>query len=133
MRVTKVRFEDELTAFTEDCYHPAVPGKADSAISPKDSLTIGYGPRGGDPISFTLDHNPTEPDEEIDDGFIKIPQDLDVSFLKVFISTMPTDLLSIRQYCPFEKKGRMLTQEEPHGAELWHTFLIPLIQHRPKK
>jgi hypothetical protein len=59
----------------------------DPPLLPKGSLTIGYGSGGEPPHKF----------------FLREGQDIDINFLKIFLSTKPTDLPNASQLSPFQK------------------------------
>ncbi|KDR74093.1 hypothetical protein GALMADRAFT_71556 [Galerina marginata CBS 339.88] len=77
------------------------------------SLTLGYGSGGVGPFSYALRQN----------------QDVDVGFLKLFVSTKPIDLSHVPQPSPFEAT-RALKSFSPKPKDAWDTVLIPIIQRR---
>ncbi|VDB88534.1 unnamed protein product [Peniophora sp. CBMAI 1063] len=111
-------------AFYFDCsdlsineYHrPTAVGRgADASLPAEGSLTIGYGDGGGRPFTY----------------FLRPEQDVDVGFIKLYISTHFVDLSHIEQESPFEvgmPRGSEMTVEHFEGA--WDTVLIPVVQHR---
>ncbi|PVF99196.1 hypothetical protein CPB86DRAFT_783999 [Serendipita vermifera] len=95
---------------------------ADAPLQPHGSLAIGYGSGGARPYSYVLP-----------DG-----QDVDVGFLKFFISTEQVDLSGIAQPSPFSEEGqKQWTGGMWRGASkrpsLWHTELIMVVQGRTKE
>ncbi|KDR74095.1 hypothetical protein GALMADRAFT_250859 [Galerina marginata CBS 339.88] len=77
------------------------------------TLTIGYGSGGSSPFSY----------------FLREDQNLDVGFLKLFISTKPIDLSNIPQTSAFEKtRGEIDLSKK--SEEVWGTILLPVIQRR---
>ncbi|KAF9472030.1 hypothetical protein BDN70DRAFT_844906 [Pholiota conissans] len=77
------------------------------------SLTIGYGPGSAAPFAYYLRDN----------------QDLDLGFLKLFLTTKPVDLSNIPQSTPFETT-RSASRFVKSTVDTWSTILIPVIQHR---
>lgn len=78
------------------------------------TLTIGYGSGGISPFSY----------------FLRDHQNVDVGFLKLFISTKPIDLSIITQSSPFGDTARNLSEDSKHTGETWGTILLPVIQRR---
>ncbi|KAF8961631.1 caspase domain-containing protein [Flammula alnicola] len=76
-------------------------------------LTIGYGTGGVPPFAY----------------FLRDEQNIDVGFLKLFITTKPVDLSSIPQQTPFEdaRSSGSLSKTE---IDTWGTVLIPVVQRR---
>ncbi|KAA1472278.1 hypothetical protein DENSPDRAFT_171259 [Dentipellis sp. KUC8613] len=92
---------------------PRAVGKVDAPLKPQKSLTIGYGAGGAAPYEYYLE-----------DG-----QDIDVGFLKLFVSTEPVDLSHVPQASPFTD-GRGGKPSPPKTEPTWDTILVPIIQHR---
>ncbi|KIM20623.1 hypothetical protein M408DRAFT_33545, partial [Serendipita vermifera MAFF 305830] len=91
---------------------PTAKGRVDPPLLPYQSLTLGYGAGGGLPFTYSLR-----------DG-----QDIDVGFIKVFLSTEQVDLSVVPQKSPFSKdypRGVDIS-EKPRG--LWETILITVVQ-----
>lgn len=85
----------------------------------KGELTIGYGAGGGQPYTFFI------PDDD---------QDLEVGFIKLFISTEPVDLSSIAQRSPWDtavarNPNKDIRARPVHGV--WDTFALAVVQRRP--
>ena len=113
-------------------------GRAEYSVRAKGELTIGYGAGGGVPRSFYLRKN----------------QEVDIGFLKLFISTEWVDYSRIEQGSPFEDKHtgtsptrgkRPLEQEgnaraiskgsieevrEEEDKEAWGTLSVPVVVRR---
>ncbi len=101
---------------SESYYQPPTAGmfKVDPPIGPKGSLTIGYGSGGSSPFNYLLR-----------DG-----QDIDVGFLKLFLSTAPVDFSNIPQRSPFyvdPRKGRLA---QVKTMSVWNTLLVTVVQRR---
>ncbi|KDR74092.1 hypothetical protein GALMADRAFT_141828 [Galerina marginata CBS 339.88] len=79
------------------------------------TLTIGYGCGGVTPFSFELSKG----------------QDVDVGFVKLFVSTMAIDLSRFRQDSPFSST-RTMTHWPGRPNEAWDSILISVIQRRKK-
>ncbi|KAA1472264.1 hypothetical protein DENSPDRAFT_170741 [Dentipellis sp. KUC8613] len=92
---------------------PTAIGKVDAPLQPKQSLTIGYGSGGAAPYEYYLA-----------DG-----QDIDVGFLKLFLSSEHVDLSHIPQASPFTD-GRGGKPSAVKTEAVWDTILVPIIQHR---
>ncbi|KIM28590.1 hypothetical protein M408DRAFT_137083 [Serendipita vermifera MAFF 305830] len=93
---------------------PTAKGTVDPPLLPYQSLTLGYGAGGGLPFTYSLR-----------DG-----QDIDVGFIKIFLSTEQVDLSVVPQKSPFSKdypRGVDIS-EKPRG--LWETILITIVQRR---
>ncbi|KAA1472263.1 hypothetical protein DENSPDRAFT_881116 [Dentipellis sp. KUC8613] len=95
-------------------YEPPVAiGKVDAPLQARQSLTIGYGAGGAVPYEFYL----------ADD------QEIDVGFLKLFLSSEPVDLSRVPQASPFTE-GRGDRPPKDKTEAVWDTILIPVIQHK---
>ncbi|KAA1472305.1 hypothetical protein DENSPDRAFT_897123 [Dentipellis sp. KUC8613] len=92
---------------------PTAVGKVDAPLAPKQSLTIGYGSGGAAPYEYYLA-----------DG-----QDIDVGFLKLFLSSEPVDLSHVPQASPFSE-GRAGKPSTVKTEAVWDTILVPIIQHK---
>ena len=90
-------------------YVPDVPLKKNGGV-----LTIGYGSSGAPPFSY----------------FLRDEQDIDVGFLKLFLSSKPVDLSNIPQQSPFDGATRDGVDPEKDNAETWGTIFLPVIQRR---
>jgi hypothetical protein len=75
-------------------------------------LTIGYGSSGAAAQTY----------------FLREEQNVDVGFLKLFLTTKATDYTSVEQFTPFEK-GRG-SAPAPKQPLLWDTVLIAVVQNR---
>jgi hypothetical protein len=88
-------------------------GQADPPLLPGGKLTVGYGSTGTRPFKFNLEED----------------QNLDVGYIKLFLSTRPIDLSGIPQETPFGYNrftsvvGRKV---QPH----WDSILISMVQRR---
>lgn len=88
-------------------------GKADFSIKAKESLTIGFNNSGTPPYTY----------------FLTEDQDVDVGFLKLYISTKYIDYSSIAQRSPFSGQ-RASFRAQSSTPDLWHTLTIPVVQRR---
>jgi hypothetical protein len=92
--------------------------KVDPSLQPKGSLPLGYGSSGAPPLKFTLREG----------------QDVDVGFIKLFVSTEQMDLSTVNCKSPFEN-GRPLVKnnEDAKPPSLWDTILLTVIlrKHGP--
>lgn len=76
-------------------------------------LTVGFGDGGMPPFAY----------------FLRSGQDLDVGFLKLFLSTKYVDLSNIPQLSPFDE-ARSVADEEKPEIDTWGTLLVPVLQRR---
>ncbi|THV02695.1 hypothetical protein K435DRAFT_792310 [Dendrothele bispora CBS 962.96] len=99
----------------ESYYLPgtAARGNADISIPPNGSLSIGYGDSGTSPYTYFLRNN----------------QNVDVGFLKLFLSTQHVDYSGIFQTSPFDYKHRA-SQQKIKKRDFWDTIKIPMIQQK---
>jgi len=89
----------------------------DAPLPPRESLTIGYGSGGAAPLTFSLREG----------------QDVDVGFLKLFLTTKPVDFSKIPQGTPFGREGHRELQPMPEDAPgEWDTITIMIVQRRGK-
>jgi hypothetical protein len=97
-------------------YQPPTAGgfKVDPPIRPKGSLTIGYGAGGAAPFSYFLRNN----------------QDVDVGFLKLFLTTEQVDFSNVSQLSPFGKNNRGIERERPKPMRVWDTILVTVVQRK---
>ncbi|KZV62932.1 hypothetical protein PENSPDRAFT_641580 [Peniophora sp. CONT] len=112
-------------AFFFDCsdlsiseyYKPPVTGRgAEPNLPGKGELSMGYGAGGGRPYKY----------------FLRPNQDLDVGFLKLFISTEQVDLSSIEQRSPFiTTDPRAPEKEKMKPKPIWDTVPIAVVQRKP--
>ncbi|KAK7472144.1 hypothetical protein VKT23_000266 [Stygiomarasmius scandens] len=93
----------------QDYYYPK---KADEFIPANGFLTIGFGDSDTDPQSYYLEKN----------------QDIDISFLKLYLSTQYVDFSDIPQPSPSDSRKPRNNPLPP--PSLWDTLTIPLIQKR---
>ncbi|KAF9005554.1 caspase domain-containing protein [Cyathus striatus] len=94
----------------------ALGGAVDPPLLRQNSLTIGYGASGSSPFRY----------------YLRPEQNVDVGFIKLFISTKYIDLGEIPQKPPFGH-GRASAVEEMKPLEIWGTILIPVVQRRAPK
>ncbi|KAA1472307.1 hypothetical protein DENSPDRAFT_173021 [Dentipellis sp. KUC8613] len=96
-----------------------LPGTAGQIVDPplraKQSLTIGFGAGGSVPYSY----------------FLRDGQDVDVGFLKLFLSTEQVDLAHLVQRSPFEE-GRGGQPAPVRTTPIWDTILVSVVQRRGK-
>lgn len=86
---------------------------ADASVLAGGELTIGYGSGGGRPQTFML-----QGDDQVD-----------VSYLKLFITNQFVDLSYLEQDSPFDGlTGRASRDARPN--EVWDTVCLMIIQHR---
>jgi hypothetical protein len=92
---------------------PTAVDNVDPPLRPRGSLTIGYGSGGGAPFEYRL----------------RDSQDVDVGFLRLFISTEPADLSGIEQLSPFEGVRESRRRNRSPGGT-WSIMLITVVQRR---
>jgi len=78
------------------------------------SLTIGYGSGGIVPFVY----------------FMRDGQDIDVGFLKMFLTTEPVDYSNIPQTSPFDLNDRGNATYKPKPPLIWDTLLVAVVQRR---
>ncbi|KIJ27950.1 hypothetical protein M422DRAFT_71496 [Sphaerobolus stellatus SS14] len=90
--------------------------KVDVPLKPYSSFTIGYGSGGSIPVIFELPPG----------------KDLDVGFLKLFLTTKIINYSEIPQGSAFPNNSSRAAQWAPvkPQAEIWDTIMIPVIQKR---
>jgi hypothetical protein len=84
----------------------------DAPLRPRGNLTIGYGAGGATPFRY----------------YLRDEKEMEVGFLKLFVSTEPIDLSKVPQFSPFDKRNRKIKQYEGKPNGLWHTSLITVAQ-----
>ena len=80
------------------------------------SLTIGYGAGGGLPLCYELPRG----------------IDIDVGFLKVYLTTKPIDLECLEQESPFSLFRGLSSTPDIHTLEAedqWRTITCTVVQH----
>ncbi|KZV70057.1 hypothetical protein PENSPDRAFT_607783 [Peniophora sp. CONT] len=102
-----------------DYYQPPAFGvRGEAPLPANGKLTIGYGAGGGQPFKYYL-----RPD-----------QDLDVGFIKLFVSTRPVDLSSVVQRSPFGTEDGMERGSRetapPLVEDTWDTITIAVVQRK---
>ncbi|KIJ63462.1 hypothetical protein HYDPIDRAFT_29274 [Hydnomerulius pinastri MD-312] len=95
---------------------PTGGGKIDQPLLPRSALAIGYGAGGGVPTRY----------------FLRDGQDVDVGYLKLFLSREHVDLSHIPQQSPNSGDHRSAALAYPAEKNYldWDTILIPVIQQR---
>jgi hypothetical protein len=109
-------------AVTENIYDPnfakPVEGEQISTLDPsiaaRGELTIGYGAGGANRQGFKIS------DDDLD---------VEVTYLKVFITTSPVDLSYIAQESPFPSFRKGITQTDP-PKDIWNTLTMAIIAKR---
>jgi hypothetical protein len=85
--------------------------KVDPSLPDKGSITLGYGSGGGAPLDFTLAKG----------------RDVEVGFLKLFLSTDHVDLSDIEQTSPFASARPIGRAELPTMPKLWDSILVSVV------
>ena len=97
---------------------PTARGIVDAPLQGHRFLPVGYGDSGSVPHAF----------------YLRDEQDLDVGFLKLFLSKEHVDLSHIAQPSPFALVECRGTAAAPRRTPLlWDTILIPVVQRRADK
>ena len=92
---------------------PAVGRGAEPNLAGKSELTMGYGAGGGRPFKY----------------YLRPGQDLDVGFIRIFISTEQVDLSGIEQRSPFTTTDpRATDQDQRKPKPIWDTVSIAVVQ-----
>lgn len=97
-------------------YQPPSAGKfqIDLPLPLGGSLTLGYGIRNSGPFNYLLR-----------DG-----QDVDVGFLKLFLTTEPLDFSDMAQASPFRRDSRVAMHCQARISAVWDTILVAVVQRR---
>ncbi|KAI0319917.1 caspase domain-containing protein [Amylostereum chailletii] len=98
------------------CYEPPTSrsgGTARGPLRPGCPLTIGYGSEGADPYVYSLDPG----------------QQIDVGFLKIFLSQSQVDLSWIPQPSPFVTARVVRSDVKPSVQDAWDTVKITVVQN----
>ncbi|KAK0214586.1 caspase domain-containing protein [Armillaria fumosa] len=110
-------FYFDISSLSIDPYYQ--PGSAqqaaDVSLPPKGLLTIGYGTSGTVPHMYTVPNG----------------QNVDVGFLKLFISTEYLDLSGVVQESPFTESDATRTNHNRQTVTmkgLWHTMRVAIVQ-----
>lgn len=114
--------DPELTQVLVSLYKPnsAKAGDSDSrltvdeCIAPDGELTIGYGSGGGSRQGFRISQDDL---------------DVEVSYLKIFLTTRPVDLSYIAQESPFSTSRKSYLAPEPR-VDLWDTLTMAIAATR---
>ncbi|KAF8452912.1 caspase domain-containing protein [Boletus edulis BED1] len=101
-------------------------GNPKAPLKQNATFTIGYGPGGSSPFTYSLEEG----------------QDVDIGYLKIFFATQPIDLSDIVQPPPFSTDGQSWISEGGRKArevsplvpsepkDMWFTLDIPVVQRR---
>ncbi|KAF8872485.1 caspase domain-containing protein [Gymnopilus junonius] len=84
-------------------------------VDPNKKLTVGFGDGGGTAFEY----------------YIPEGRDVDVGFLRCFLSTAPVDLSRIEQDTPFQF-SRALVKRQVKALDTWGCITIPVVQKRVK-
>ncbi|KIM25370.1 hypothetical protein M408DRAFT_26358 [Serendipita vermifera MAFF 305830] len=107
-------FDNSNLSITSYFQPPTSKGRVDPPLPPHESLAIGYGAGGAPPFKY----------------FIPKGQEIDVGFIKVFLSSRKVDLSTVPQLSPFDNNGRGSDSVKGRPAGLWSTILITIVQRR---
>ena len=88
-------------------------GNVPFSIPAYGALPIGFGDSGTYPKRYTLKPN----------------QDVDVGFMKLYLSTTYVDYSSIAQESPF-RKDRATQDVVPKRSHRWDSIMVPIVQKR---
>jgi hypothetical protein len=86
----------------------------DPSIPPRGELTIGYGPGGAPRHRFDIT------DDDLD---------VEVTYMKVFITLQPIDLSYIAQKSPFFENRIVMKMEDPPEG-MWDTLTLAIVAKR---
>lgn len=90
------------------------PYKPEPPLKSQGELAVGYGSWGVSPFTY----------------LVPLGRDLDVGFLKIYLTTEAVDLSDIQQSSPFHETRRSAPVWHPRPQNLLGTILIPIIQRR---
>ncbi|TFK52885.1 hypothetical protein OE88DRAFT_1733873 [Heliocybe sulcata] len=95
---------------------PPLPGNPGESVENDRSITIGYGESGAVAYSYSVPNG----------------KDIDIGFLKLFLSTEHIDLSHVPQMSPF-RRLRVAEEAKPQSYSGWGSRLITVIQRRAKR
>lgn len=111
-------FDNSDLSITSYFQPPASKSKVDPPLLPYQSLTIGYGAGGTQPLSYSLGNE----------------QNIDVGFIKIFTSTEQVDLSAVPQPSPFPRSNRGVgSPKSKPPRKQWNTTLITIAQRKQLK
>lgn len=113
-------FFDNCDLSISSLYQPPSAGEhtVDPPLKRGQELPIGYGSGGHTARRYTIE-DPT--------------QDLEVGFLKLFISSQYVDFSKVEQNSPFGDASRAMKKAKVSPPRFWDAIFIPLIQRRHAK
>ena len=89
-------------------------GRVDPPLAVGGNLTIGYGSGGAKGFKFNLSEG----------------RDVDVGFLKLFLTTYYIDYSYVAQKSPFGGARDLLDDVGAQPIPVWDSILIPVVQRR---
>ncbi|KJA22420.1 hypothetical protein HYPSUDRAFT_215809 [Hypholoma sublateritium FD-334 SS-4] len=93
----------------------ALAGNADFSVLPQGSISIGFGDSGTVPRIYS----------------VKASQNIDVGYLKLYLSTQFIDYSHVAQQSPFlPDRGYRPLELRPLNKDSWDTLTIPIIQRK---
>ncbi|VDB88738.1 unnamed protein product [Peniophora sp. CBMAI 1063] len=105
-------FDCSELSISEYYASPATGPRAEPSLPANGILPIGYGDGGGRPYNY----------------YLRQGQDLDVGFLRLFLSVEPIHFSGIAQQSPFELNSRQFRAE---AEPLWDAVTIAVVQRKP--
>ena len=88
------------------------------SLPAKGSLPIGYGDGGGGRIGFSP---------------LRKNEDMEVGFIKLFISTEPAELDDIEQKSPFDQRRGLKELKPSLKKQLWDTRIFTVVLRKPDR
>lgn len=107
-----------LTSSPAPLYQPPISAANMKPLPPGQSLTIGYGDGGSSPFQFV----------------VREGMDVEVGFLKLFVTTHPADFSHIPQRSPFAQQSDrdIVTNAEAPAFEGGYSITVPVVLTRQK-
>lgn len=102
----------------ESYYQPSTAGKykVDPPLAANGSLSVGYGSGGSAPFTYLLRQG----------------QDVDVGFLKLFLTTEYVDFSNMPQASPFSQDHRGVARVHLKKMSTWGAVLVTMVQRSGK-
>ncbi|THU78556.1 hypothetical protein K435DRAFT_973483 [Dendrothele bispora CBS 962.96] len=111
-----------LSHYKPNSAHEGQPGRLEFSIPPRRSVTIGYGDSGTVPIEIR-----TRSEEKTDKGILKVEQDVDVGFLRLYAATRHNEYTDISQESPLDPQRLARPFEAVGSRVVFGTLTIPVV------
>ncbi|PPQ88397.1 hypothetical protein CVT25_011276 [Psilocybe cyanescens] len=91
-------------------------GNADFCLPANETLCIGFSDSGSPPFEY----------------FLRDKQEVDIGFLKLYLSPEFVDFSLVEQKTPFEEDQRGCRSFSPEKTQVWDTIIVPIVQRKGK-